>query len=147
MQARIDYMRGLRNGELYAFLLSQIQPGDRLLVKLSRATGVEECDVTDRAAFDTVDDAFRSGRFINRTFWKDIDVWREGVQARHFKADGVREIMIGQSLPKLHRDEQVWAKCADGVVRCVALYDPSLIGQFQSNAEPVTEYAPVVDEE
>lgn len=143
----LNHTRGLNTSALYESLMEETKYADRLLVNIKSASTSDTVDVTALADFERLDRAFRSGKYIARAFYREEGAWETNVMARLYNGplDCIQQIPFGGCLPKLARGQEVWAKCADGVVRCVAIYDPSLVGQFQSDAEPVTEYATASD--
>lgn len=143
----VEHKRGTNTIDLYESLMEETKYDQRLLVVLRNATGAQTMEVTKFDDFADLDKKFRSGKFIARAFYRD-DGWGENVIARVYNGPlvCVQQVLNGECLPKLARAQEAWAKCADGVVRCVALYDPSIVGEFQSSAEPVEQIAIAIEE-
>lgn len=146
LTAVIQYKNGLNTDDLYDYLMNGTRKDQRILVAVNTRHGKRTYDVTDVNDFNQFDAEYRRGQYMSRVFLRE-DCWNELAMARVYNgARVVRELFVGQIIPKLARGQEVWAKTSDGVLRMVAHYDPAIVGEFQSSAEPVEQIAVAVEE-
>lgn len=135
----IAFQRGMNPQDLYAHLIDPTKYGQRVVVRANTAGKMQQFDVTAYADFMRLEDQYRRGKFMGRTFVRE-NGWGENVIARLYRgAECMQQYTALDQIPgNVSRNQEVWRLDSKGEPRLMMYHDASIVGEFQSSAEPLS---------
>ncbi len=135
----IEYRRGLNCEDLYALLVDPTKYQQHVIARVNVAGKIQSFDVTDFGNFAKLDEQYRRGKFMGRTFLR-VNGWSEGVIARLYRgAECMQQYTALDQIPgNVSRNQEVWRLDSKGVPRLMMYHDASIVGEFQSSAAPLS---------